>query len=99
VPTDPGDEAWPRDLDRALLYAAGRLSPVEAQAFEQRLAEDQGARDVLCRAVELAHSLAGREPAAPRPAYRERVRQRLGNRRDGSSLMERPSATAWNEVD
>jgi hypothetical protein len=97
VPTDSGDEAWPRDLDRALLYATGRLSPVEAQAFEQRLAEDQEARDALCRAVELAHSLAGR-PAAPRPDYRERVRQRLGNRRDGSGLMERPSATAWNEV-
>jgi hypothetical protein len=77
-PTDCRDEAGRWDLTRALLYACGRLSAAEVAIFERRLAEDQGTRDVLCRAVELAHSLAGRAPVKPRPDYRERVRQRLG---------------------
>ncbi len=75
-PTDPRDDLCPDDVALALLYAGGRLSPGEAEAFERRLGEDQGTRDALCRAVELTQSLTGR-PLRPRPDYRDRVRQRL----------------------
>jgi hypothetical protein len=67
-PTNPRGDTFPDEVTLALLYAGGRLSPEDA--------EDQQARDALCRAMELVQSLAGR-PLRPRPDYRERVRQRL----------------------
>jgi ferric-dicitrate binding protein FerR (iron transport regulator) len=75
-PTNPRGDTFPDEVTLALLYAGGRLSPEDAEAFERRLGEDQQARDALCRAMELVQSLAGR-PLRPRPDYRERVRQRL----------------------
>ncbi len=65
----------------ALLYASGELEGEEAVAFEQRLAEDQAARDALCQAVEYTSLASGQAPAAPDPSYRDRVRQRLRHRR------------------
>lgn len=65
----------------ALLYASGELEGEEAVAFEQRLAEDQAARDALCQAVEYTSLASGHPPAAPDPSYRDRVRQRLRHRR------------------
>lgn len=71
---------------QALLYANGELAEGEAVAFEERLEVDQAARDALCQAVELSAALTGEQPAAPDPAYRQRVRLRLRQRRRISRL-------------
>lgn len=60
----------------ALLYASGGLEADSAAKFERRLADDQRARDALCRAVEFLGDCAGEAPR-PDPAYRERVRAAL----------------------
>lgn len=65
---------------QALLYASGELDEAQLPDFEQRLGEDQGARDALCQAVQMTLALKGQLPARPNPAYRERVRQRLQTR-------------------
>lgn len=65
----------------ALLYASGELDEADALAFDRRLAEDQSAREALCQAVELNLALTKEAPAAPDPAYRQRVRARLQQRR------------------
>lgn len=41
---------------QALRYAARHLTDAEQQAFENRLADDQTARDAVAQAVELAHT-------------------------------------------
>jgi anti-sigma factor RsiW len=61
----------------ALLYASGELAEEERAAFEQRLGEDQAAREALCQAVQLSQALRGERPAAPDQSYRGRVRRRL----------------------
>ena len=54
------------DLDwAAFCYAAGELSPDEVADFELRLAEDQGAREALARAVELTQAVAAAETLEP----------------------------------
>ena len=54
------------DLDwTAFCYAAGELSSEEVADFEQRLAEDQGAREALARAVELTQAVAAAETLTP----------------------------------
>jgi hypothetical protein len=65
--------------ERALLYAGGALTEAEAVAFEGRLAEDQQAREALCRAADLLHG-APAEELRPGPAYRARVHTRLHGR-------------------
>jgi alkylation response protein AidB-like acyl-CoA dehydrogenase len=65
------------DNDRTLLglaqgYAADTLSPEAARTFEDRLADDQNARDALSRAVGRLHP-----DARPDPGYRQAVRRRL----------------------
>lgn len=73
-------DSGPDDLVlKAMLYASGELDPTETAAFELRLGEDQAARDALCQAVQLTSGVTG--PAAPDPAYRSHVRQRLRQRR------------------
>jgi hypothetical protein len=62
---------------QALMYASGASDRVEADAFENRLAADQHAREALCRAVELVSSCSGAGAVRPDPAYRESVRRRL----------------------
>ena len=49
----------------AFCYAAGEMSPADAAAFEQRLAEDQTAREALARAVELTEVVATAESLEP----------------------------------
>jgi hypothetical protein len=63
---------------RAVLYAGGALSEAEAAAFECRLAEDQEAREALCRAADLLHGCAGE--VRPSASYRTRVHDRLRGR-------------------
>lgn len=76
IPDNPDDEL----ACTALLYASGELDPDESEAFERLLAEDQAAREALCQAVSMNLTLAGQE-TAPDPAYRQRVRHRLQQRR------------------
>jgi len=81
VPEESPD-AGATDLDcQAMLYASGELDAEAAAAFEQRLGEDQAARDALMQAVQFNGMAAGAAPLAPNPAYRHRVQQRLGQRR------------------
>jgi hypothetical protein len=61
----------------ALLYANGEMDAAQAAAFERRLGEDQGAREALSVAVELARTLDGLPTPMPDPAYRAAVRRRL----------------------
>lgn len=49
----------------AFCYAAGDLAPAEAAAFEQRLADEQPAREALARAVELTQAVAAAETLEP----------------------------------
>jgi hypothetical protein len=50
------------DLDwLAFSYAAGELTPTEAEQFELRLADDQTAREALARAVELCQVVTAAE--------------------------------------
>jgi anti-sigma factor RsiW len=72
---------------QALLYAAGELPAAEADAFEQRLADDQAAREALVQAVAIVQPLSGGVPGQPRPAYREVVRRRL-----------QPRANLWRRL-
>jgi len=60
----------------AHLYAGGELPAPEAALFEQRLSQDQAARDALAEAVWMSAVLYGGEPR-PDPAYRQQVRDRL----------------------
>jgi hypothetical protein len=81
MPDDAPESAADELTSLALLYSTGELDEVETAAFERRLAEDQAARDALCQAVEMNLTLTGEAPSAPDPAYRQRVRQRLHQRR------------------
>jgi hypothetical protein len=49
----------------AFCYAAGELSPAEAAAFEELLAQDQSAREALARAVELTQAVVSAESLVP----------------------------------
>jgi len=69
--------AYPTLAAQALLYAGGELEGADAVAFEQLLAEDQTAREVLRQAVQWTHTLGGRPVPVPDLAYRARVRQHL----------------------
>jgi hypothetical protein len=66
---------------QALLYASGELDESDAERFEQRLGEDQAAREALLQAVTMSQLASGQPPPAPDPEYRDRVRQRLRQRR------------------
>jgi hypothetical protein len=71
------NETGGRDLAlTAFLYANGELDPVEAEAFEQRLGDDQTAREMLLQAVQLSQTTMS-QPIRPDPSYREAVRERL----------------------
>lgn len=61
----------------ALRYAAGRLPPADAAAFEARLGDDQAARDALAEAVQLSAAALGQEPPAPDRSFRALIRDRL----------------------
>jgi anti-sigma factor RsiW len=63
---EPPDRQGPaEELDwLAFQYISGELTPAESEAFENRLATDQFARERLAAAVELAGSVAGACAAA-----------------------------------
>src|SRR5260370_26640020 len=68
---------------QALLYAGGELDAGQTAVFEQRLGNDQAAREAVCLAVPLV-SVTG-AASRPNPAYREHVRKHL---RRGSGLWQ-----------
>lgn len=75
-PSDPGSDLhW-----LAFRYVAAELGGDEAAAFERRLVEDQGAREAVAAAVELAGAVAVLAPdvLAFRPVRRRPVRHALG---------------------
>jgi hypothetical protein len=61
----------------ALKYAAGDLPPVEADAFELRLADDADAREALAEAMRLSSAAAGHAEPKPDPLFRSLVAERL----------------------
>lgn len=63
--------------DQALRYAAGALSPIEAAAFEARLASDPQAREAVAEAVRLSAAVLHCPPPAPDPSFRAAARERL----------------------
>lgn len=68
----------PPDLSvLALRYAAGDLPADQMTAFEERLAEDQPARDALAEAIRLSASAVGQPPPVPSAAVRAGARDRL----------------------
>jgi hypothetical protein len=75
-------EPPPNDLAlQALLYASGELDEPDAALFERRLGEDQEAREALLLAVQNNLTVMGQPTVAPDPEYRDRVRQRLRQRK------------------
>lgn len=61
----------------ALRYAAGEMTPADAEAFEARLADDQTARDALAEAVRLSAAASGAPAPSPDPLVRQAVAERL----------------------
>jgi len=75
-------ETPPNDLTlQALLYASGELDEPDAALFERRLGEDQEAREALLQAVQNNLTAMGQPAVALDPEYRDRVRQRLRQRK------------------
>jgi hypothetical protein len=72
-----GPPAEPTLQATALRYAAGDLTPLEAAAFEARLAHDQEARDALGEAVRLSAAALGQAPPEPHRSFRAAIRERL----------------------
>ena len=99
----------------ATRYVLGELAPVEASAFEMRLAEDQEARDAVVRAALLVESVAeipwGTPTAAPKRRFRlGRVAALLASiaavvlvgvavLRNAEEPRDRPQRVAGDEVD
>jgi len=61
----------------ALRYAAGDLPPAETTAFEERLGDDQPAREALAEAIRLSASAVGQPVPVPSAGARVGVRDRL----------------------
>ena len=61
----------------ALRYAAGDLPPDETTAFEERLGDDQPAREALAEAIRLSASAVGQPVPTPSAGVRAGVRDRL----------------------
>jgi hypothetical protein len=71
--------------EQAILYASGEMDRGEAARFEQRLANEQEAREALADAVEVLSWQ--REPIGPNPAYRDHVVHRLRSMRGVSAWI------------
>lgn len=56
---------------QAFQYVAGELSVTDADLFEERLADDQAAREAVAQAVALFHTVCAVEAAEPVVAVRE----------------------------
>lgn len=77
---DPNCTALPADPTlavTALRYAAGDMTPADAEMFEARLADDQTARDALAEAVRLSAAASGLPAPTPDPLVRVAVAERL----------------------
>lgn len=61
---------------QAFQYVAGELSATDADLFEERLADDQAAREAVAQAVALFHTVCAVEAAEPVVAVRERASRR-----------------------
>ena len=61
---------------QAFQYVAGELSVTDADLFEERLADDQAAREAVAQAVALFHTVCAVEAAEPVVAIRERTSRR-----------------------
>ena len=61
----------------ALRYAAGEMTPADAEAFEARLGADQTARDALAEAVRLSAAASGAPVPTPDPLVKQAVAERL----------------------
>ena len=61
----------------ALRYAAGELAGAEAEAFEERLATDAAAREVLGETVRLSAAVSGVPTPAPQSGILASVQDRL----------------------
>jgi hypothetical protein len=71
---------------QALLYAGGELDEEDSKVFEQRLADDQTARDALCQASQVLESGHSQNPLGPDPGYRQKVLLQLSG---GSNFWEK----------
>jgi len=89
-PNGWGDPADDGRMSEALLYAGGEMTVAEAAAYEERLAEDQAAREALAAAVGLLGALADGRPVRPGPAYRSRVQARLCPRHGAWAWLAQP---------
>jgi anti-sigma-K factor RskA len=72
-----GDARYDNLALQALLYASGELDAARTAVFENRLGNDQEAREALTVAVQLAQMPGANATVAPSPAYRRRVHQGL----------------------
>lgn len=63
--------------DLALRYAAGKLTAVEAAAFEARLASDPQAREAVAEAVCLSAAVLQCPPPSPDPSFRVAACERI----------------------
>ena len=61
----------------ALKYAAGDLHPVDAAAFELKLAENPNASEALVEAVRLSAAAVGQPEFLPDPLYRSAITEQL----------------------
>jgi hypothetical protein len=77
---------------QAMLYAAGEMDSVTAQAFETRLETDPNAQQALVQAVQMAGLLDGRS-YAPDPGYRDAVRATV--RAKSRPVRRQRSALLW----
>jgi anti-sigma-K factor RskA len=60
IDNDQDELTW-----RAFQYVAGELSATDADLFEERLADDQSAREAVAQAVALFHTVCAVEAAEP----------------------------------
>lgn len=90
---EPSNGKWTERAlaELALYYLHDQLPPRMQAAFEQRLGEEQAARDALGQAVQLSWGSAG-EPLRPSVAYRQQVHARL---RRGTPSVDLPRR-AWS---
>lgn len=62
---------------QAIRYAAGELTPDEAEAFEARLATDPAAQDALAEAVRLSARVLGQDAPTPDAMIRQSIAEQV----------------------
>jgi hypothetical protein len=74
----------------ALRFAAGELSSAESEAFAERMAHDQDARDALSDAIRLSAAALGQPAPAPDPLVRKAARDEVRPTVWGRMVRRRP---------